>query len=251
MKCDLTGKVALVTGGAGGFGREIVQEFLLHGANVAITDLDLEAAKALKQELDLGGERTIAQRLEVSNSENVHQVFDEAMERFGTLDILVNCAGITKRMEPLNYPEAVFDKIIAVNLKGSFLCAQAAARVMAKKGYGKIINFASVGGVMGLPNTVAYCASKGGIVNMTRALAIDLAQYQISVNCIAPCSAQTKISESVYSNPEEYNWFMSRIPMGRKCQPSDVAYATLFLAAPESDFITGHTLPVDGGWLCI
>jgi NAD(P)-dependent dehydrogenase (short-subunit alcohol dehydrogenase family) len=105
--------------------------------------------------------------------------------------------------------------------------------------------------MMGLPNTVAYCASKGGVVNMTRALAIDLSQYKISVNGIAPCSADTKISRSVYGNPDELAWFMSRIPMGRKCEPIDVAWAALFLSSPESDFITGHIMPVDGGWLCV
>ncbi|MDR1508063.1 MAG: SDR family oxidoreductase [Synergistaceae bacterium] len=248
---DLSGKTALITGAAGGFGESMVELFLEHGANVTLADIDEKGSKELAEKFDPPKERTLVQYLDVTSSDSVKEALKTTEERFGSCEILINNAGITKRLEPLTYPEDVFDKIVAVNLKGTFLCSQAAANLMSKRGYGKIVNIASVGGMMGLPNTVAYCASKGGVVNMTRALAIDLAQYKISVNGIAPCSADTKISRSVYGNPDELAWFMSRIPMGRKCEPMDVAWAALFLSSPESDFITGHIMPVDGGWLCI
>jgi NAD(P)-dependent dehydrogenase (short-subunit alcohol dehydrogenase family) len=251
MRCDLSGETAFVTGAAGGFGEGIVREFLKNGANVVIADLDADGAKALAEDVDPRGERTLALALDVADSKGVRTAFDRTLEKFKTVEILVNSAGITKRMPFLDFPEETFDKIIEVNLKGTFLCAQAAAKIMVQKKYGKIINFTSVGGVAGLPNTVAYCASKGGVTNMTRGMAIDLAEHNISVNAIAPCSADTKISKTVYSNPEELKWFMSRIPLGRKCEVSDISNATLFLAARESDFITGHILHVDGGWLAI
>jgi NAD(P)-dependent dehydrogenase (short-subunit alcohol dehydrogenase family) len=248
---DLSGKTALITGAAGGFGESMVELFLDHGANVTLADIDEKGSKELAEKFDPSNKRTLVQYLDVTSSDSVREAFKMTEKRFGGCEILINNAGITKRLEPLAYPEEVFDKIVAVNLKGTFLCSQAAANLMSKRGYGKIVNIASVGGMMGLPNTIAYCASKGGVVNMTRALAIDLAQYKISVNGIAPCSADTKISRSVYGNPDELAWFMSRIPMGRKCEPADVAWAALFLSSPESDFITGHIMPVDGGWLCI
>jgi NAD(P)-dependent dehydrogenase (short-subunit alcohol dehydrogenase family) len=171
------------------------------------------------------------------------------VETFGAINILVNSAGITKRLPPLDFPEEDFDRIIAVNLKGTFLCCQAAARQMAQQGGGKIVNLTSIGGMVGLPNTVAYCASKGGVVQMTRALAIDLAPSRINVNAIAPSLANTPIATTVFQNQKTLDWFLSKVPLGRLCEPRDVSEAVLFLSSSASDFITGHVLAVDGGYL--
>lgn len=249
MVCDLTGKVALVTGAAGGLGRDMVIGLASSGAVVVIADIDVDSCNELLREVESIGGKAITKFLDVTDVYQVRETFDTVFSELGSFDILVNSAGITKRLEPLNYPIDVFNKIIDVNLRGSFYCCQAAANIMAKKKYGKIINIASVGGVVGLPNTVAYCASKGGVVNMTRALAIDLAQYKINVNAIAPALTKTKIATQVFSDENQLKWFMDRIPMGRLCSPQDVANMVVFLSSSQSDFVTGQIIGVDGGWV--
>ena len=246
---DLTGKIAIVTGGGSGLGREISFALAKSGARVVVADINPAAGRETAAQIEQLPGEALTFELDVADSRKVRELAQFVVERYGAIDILVNSAGITKRLPPLDFPEEDFDRIIAVNLKGTFLCCQAAARQMVKQAAGKIVNLTSIGGMAALPNTVAYCASKGGVVQMTRALAIDLAPHHINVNAIAPSLANTPIAETVFQNPKTLEWFLSKVPLGRLCEPRDVAEAVLFLSSPSSDFITGHVLAVDGGYL--
>ncbi len=248
MDLNLRGKVAVVTGANGGLGRAILKDLsdtgvFLVAADMRLDGLDEFAREARIADLD-------AKKLDATSSESVRSVFGGVAEARGGVDILVNCAGITFRHEPLEFPEEAFDRVMAVNVKGTFLCSQMAARLMKERGGGKIVNLASIGSYRAIPNTVAYCASKGAVANMTHALALDLAKYNIAVNAVAPSTVKTPlVEEAVFKDPETLKWMVERIPLGRLCQPRDVAQAVRFLVSPAADFITGHVLPVDGGWL--
>lgn len=249
MKIDLSGKVALVTGAAGGLGLKMVEKLREAGATVVATDVDPDAVREKLPQADAGG--VYFRRLDVTSRAEVRTVFRNAASECGRLDIVVNSAGITNRIPALEFPEDVFDKIVAVNLKGTFLCCQEGARIMAEQGKGgKLVNLVSIGGMAALPDTVAYCASKGGVVNMTRAFALDLAKHKINVNAIAPALSNTPIATQVFKNPDTLKWFLDRIPLGRLCEPEDIANAVVFLSSSAADFITGQVLAVDGGWLC-
>ncbi len=246
---DLSNKVVIVTGGGSGLGRDISLSMARAGASVAVADINGVAGQGTVDEIaGMQGEAILVQ-LDVANCRAVTEMCDAVVARLGAIHILVNSAGITKRLPPLEFPEEDFDRIIAVNLKGTFLCCQACARQMAKQGGGKIVNLTSIGGTVALPNTVAYCASKGGVVQMTRALALDLAPYKINVNAVAPSLANTPIAATVFQNEKTLEWFLSKVPLGRLCQPEDVSAAVLFLSSPASDFITGHIMAVDGGYV--
>jgi len=249
MGSGLENKIVVIAGGVGGLGREICMTFAKAGANVVIADINETEGLKIVDDIKQLSHKAIFFKMDVTNSSNVNEVFDKVANEYGSVDVLVNCAGITKRVAPLEFPEEDFDKIMAVNIKGTFLCCQAAGRYMAKHGGGKIVNIASVGGLVGLKNTVAYCTSKGAVVQMTKALALDLAQYKINVNAVAPALANTPIATPVMEDKATLDWFLSKIPLGRLCEPKDVAQAILFLSSPASDFITGHILSVDGGWV--
>ena len=245
---DIRGKVAVITGGAGGIGEVICRHFGEAGATVVVADMNEEKGAQIAQEISAAGGRAVFRNLDVTDSENVAAVFASAEEVFGTVDINVNCAGVTKRMDTLVFEEEAFDWIMKVNVKGTFLCAQAAARCMAKRKKGKIVNIASVGGLVGLKGTLGYTCSKGAVVQMTRTMALDLAEHNINVNSVAPALNRTAIAAPVINNPPVYKSFIDHIPLGRLCEPLDVANAIQFLCSPASDFITGQILPVDGGW---
>lgn len=248
MDLKLGGKVAVVTGGAGGLGREIAVALAEEDAFVVVTDLDEEGGESLTAEIRNKHLNAEFMAMDVTDSSSVHEMSEYVLDKQGTIDILINSAGITDRRPALDFPEEVFDRIIAVNLKGTFLCCQAVGRVMAANRRGKIVNFSSIGGTIGLRNTVAYCASKGGVVQLTRALAVDWAQYNIKVNAIAPGLNNTPIAKQVFRDKATYEWFLSKIPLGRLCEPREVADAALFLSSEVSDYITGHIMAVDGGW---
>lgn len=245
---ELNDKIAVVTGGAGGIGAVICKRLAEAGATIVLADLNEEAGRKTVEEIVSKGGQAVFMKLNVTDKANVQEVFREAENRYGRIDINVNCAGVTKRMDTLDFEEEAFRWIMNVNVTGVFLCAQAAAQCMVKTGKGKIVNIASVGGLVGLKGTIGYACSKGAVVQMIRTMALDLAEHNINVNGVAPALNRTAIAAPVINDPDTYQSFMDKIPLKRLCEPMDVACAIQFLCSSASDFITGQILPVDGGW---
>lgn len=246
---DLRGQVALVTGGVGGLGRPLAVGLAAAGATVAIADIALEHADAVLAEIAATGQKGLAFTLDVTNRAAVQTVTDELCAELGRIDILVNSHGVTKRLPAVEFPEDDWDRIIAVNLKGTFLCCQAVGRVMIAQGRGSIINFASIGGLVGLPTSVAYCASKGGVVQLTRTLGVEWAPLGVRVNAIAPSSFNTPMVQRVLdAEPAYRERVVSKIPSGRIAEPNEIVGTVIYLASAASSMVTGAILSVDGGY---
>ena len=246
---DLHGQVALVTGGVGGLGRPIAVGLAAAGATVAIADLILDQAEAVLAEIADTGQRGLALPVDVTSRSSVQTVTDRLMADFGRIDILVNSHGLTKRMPAVDFLEADWDQIIGVNLKGTFLCCQSVGRVMIAQARGSIINLASIGGLVGLPTSVAYCASKGGVVQLTRTLGVEWAPLGVRVNAIAPSSFNTPMVRRVLDvEPEYRERVVSKIPIGRIAESSEIVGTVIYLASAASSMVTGAILPVDGGY---
>ena len=238
-----TGKVAIITGAGHGIGRAIAKRFAAEGSRVVVNDV--RAAQAQEVAQALRGTDAFPYVADVSNKQQVDAMFDATLARFGTVDILINNAGLIDTARHfLEGDEAWWDRILAVNLKGVFLCSHRAAHIMARKGGGSIINMSSGGATKAHRGNVAYDASKGGIEAMTRAMALDLAPYGIRVNAVAPGLVRTyDIAD------EEINERAKVVPMGRYGIPEDLAGPTAFLASDDAAYITGVCLSVDGGML--
>ncbi len=244
---NLSGKRAIVTGGASGFGAGIVRRFVAEGAHVAIADLDLEAAQALAGEL---GGHALALRADVADGPSVSALFDTVLEAFGGVDILVNNAGMGHRPRPLEaLTESEFDRLMAVNTKSVYLTARLAVPLMKAAGGGAILNIASTGGVSPRPNLAWYNASKGWMIAATRAMAIELAPFQVRVNALNPVAGETPMLKTFMGEdtPEIRARFLASIPIGRFSTPADIAAAAAFLCSDEAGMITGVALEVDGG----
>ena len=248
MAGRLEGKVAIVTGGASGFGRGIAETFAREGARVLIADLDGDKALDVVRCI---GESAIAMRSDVTRREDVEAMVGNAVHVFGGLDILVNNAGYThKNQSLLTVSEAEFDRIYAVNVKAIYLATLAVVPVMEARGGGAIINTASTAGVRPRPGLTWYNGSKGAAIILTKSMAAELAPKRIRVNCINPVIGETGMLErfmGMPDTPENRAKFLATIPLGRMSRPSDIANAALFLAEPSSEFITGVSLEVDGG----
>ncbi len=253
----LEGKVAAVTGAGSGMGRAIAAGYAREGANVVVADLRLEAAQETVQEITGQGGDAIAVPTDVRDQGQAQAMVDTAVERFGGLDILVNNAGVAKIIPFLDTTNADWDFIFDVNCKGLLWCSQAAARRMIEQGRGgKIINLASQAGRRGEALVLAYCASKACVISMTQSMALALAPHKINVNGIAPGIVDTPLWVDIdrqfaqllgWEIGEPKRRFSESIPLGRIEQPEDVVGAAIFLASPESDYITQQTLNVDGG----
>ena len=250
---QLKDKVALITGANSGIGRAIATRFAQEGAHVAVNYLPVghNADDAQAEVDDFGktyGETGIAVAADVSQRDQVQKMFDDTVAQFGRVDIIVNNAGIEIKKAFLDVTDAEWNKVIAVNLYGSFVVAQIGARQMVEqKSGGKIVNISSVHEDIPFPGYTAYCASKGGMRMMMRNLAMELAQYQINVNNIAPGAIATPINQTVLDSPEAKAAAVSEIPWGRFGKPEEVANVALFLASDQSDYVTGSTYYVDGG----
>jgi len=246
----LDGAVAAITGAGSGIGRAIALALARVGAAVAAMDVKGESADEVAQEIRAAGGKAEAYLLDVTDEVAVDRCFAAIGERDRRLDVLVNSAGIAVRVPAVELPRADWDRVLAVNVTGSFLCARAAARVMLPKRRGSIINLASIMGFSGglYPNA-SYQTSKGAVVNMTRALAIEWAASGIRVNAIAPTFVRTGLALPVLQRPDYLAEIERNTPMGRVAEPEEIAAAALFLASPASSMVTGHTLPVDGGFL--
>ena len=240
----LQGKVAIITGAARGIGRETALLFAAEGAKVVICDL-LDEGEEVAEEIRSRGGEAIFYKLDVTDRDAVKRMVDAVVERYGRIDILVNNAGITRDAQFLKMTEEDWDKVIAVNLKGVFNVTQAVAPVMVAQGKGKIVNAASVVALYGNFGQTNYVASKAGVIGMTKVWARELGRKGINVNAVAPGFIQTEMTAKV---PEKVlQMVRERTPLGRLGTPRDVAYAYLFLASDESDYVNGAVLSVDGG----
>ena len=241
----LEGKVALVTGGARGIGREIALLFAKEGADVVICDVNLETASATQKEIEALGRRSMSFQTDVTLLKSIEEMVNLVLDNFKHLDILVNNAGITKDNLLLRMSEEDWDKVLAVNLKGVFNCTKAVSRSMIKQRYGKIVNIASIIGIMGNAGQANYAASKGGIISFTKSIARELASRHVNANAVAPGFIQTAMTDKL--TPQQRTAMLANIPLNRLGVPGDVAQACLFLASNEADYITGQTIVVDGG----
>jgi len=241
----LEGKAALITGGARGIGKMIAQRFISEGADIALCDINFEAAQSSAKELS-GGNGTIkAFSMNVADEENVNEAVKGVANEFGKIDILVNNAGITRDTLMLRMKTEDWNAVIAVNLTGVFNVSKAVVRLMVKARSGRIINIASVVGVIGNPGQVNYAASKAGIIGITKTMAKEFASRDITVNAIAPGYIRTEMTEHL--SQEAKDAFLRAIPLNRPGTPEDVAAVAAFLASDDASYITGQVICVDGG----
>ena len=247
----LSGKVALITGGGTGIGRACALEFAREGARVAVAGRRKELLSALAAEIYNNGGEALAVSCDVADAADVERALDLAVARFGRLDVVVNSAGLLLPGAADETSEAHFDQVLAVNLKGTFLVSRAALARLRKSGGGSIINLGSVLSLVGMQKRVAYAAAKGGVLQLTRAMALDHARENIRVNCICPAIVDTPLIDELASrhpDPQAFRRMRAeQLPMGRLGTPQDVAYLAVFLASDESTWLTGAALPLDGG----
>ena len=243
----LADKTVIVTGGAQGIGEACVRRFAREGAKVVIADVDDARGSALSRELG-----ALYVRCDVSDKSQVQTLITSTLAAHGGIDVLVNNAGIFKAADFLDVTEADFDLVLRVNLKGAFLVGQAVAREMAKAGSGSIVNMSSVNGVMAIPNIASYNVSKGGINQLTRAMALALVNWGIRVNAVAPGTIATELAnKAVLTSDEARQRILGRTPMKRLGTPEEIADAVAFLASDAASYITGEILTVDGGRMAL
>lgn len=245
----LNNKVAIVTGGGSGIGRGICLKFSKEGARVFVTDLVLDSAGLVAQEIKATGGEAWAVRADVTNLEDVNKSVAFAVAEAGGIEILVNCASAMRFRSLLDMKEAHWDGCVDSYLKGTFLYTQAVARqLVAQRRPGKIINIASINAFLPVPGLAAYCAAKAGVIMFTKVAALELARYGILVNAIAPGPVATPGTKGLFvDNERGREQFLAQMPIGRIGEPEDIARVALFLASPDSDFVTGHMLVADGG----
>lgn len=243
---DIKGKVALVTGGSRGIGKEVAKKLASFGANLIINYTSREeAALETKKEIEDFGVKCMVVKCDVSKSEEVNLMVDNVIKEFGQIDILVNNAGITRDGLLMRMKEEDFDKVIDINLKGVFNCTKAVSKPMMKKKFGKIINMSSVVGIVGNPGQANYCASKAGVIGFTKATAKELASRNININAIAPGFIDTDMTNVLSDDLK--NTMLKSIPKNEFGKPEDVANVVAFLASSMSRYVTGQVINVDGG----
>lgn len=241
----LENKVALITGGARGIGREIALLFAKEGADIVVWDINMQEAQKTVLDIEALGRRSSAGEVDVRDYKKVEEALNKILDKFTKVDILVNNAGITKDNLLLRMSEAEWDAVLNVNLKGTFNCIKAVSKVMLKQRSGKIINIASIIGIVGNAGQANYSASKAGIIALTKTAAKELARRNINVNAVAPGFIQTEMTSML---PEDLKQNMlKQIPLSKFGSPADVAQVCLFLASSEASYITGQTIVVDGG----
>ncbi|MFW6080442.1 MAG: SDR family NAD(P)-dependent oxidoreductase [Desulfosalsimonas sp.] len=245
---DLTGKTAVVTGSSKGLGETAALALAEAGADVAICGRKRNDIDRVVEKIRGLGRNCAGFELEVTSGKAVEKGADEILGYFGKVDILVNNAGTNHRVPVLEYPEEEWDRVININLKGYYLVARAFVPQMIERGWGKVINMSSILGSVGLENQLAYASSKGGVNQMTKVMAIEWAQKGVRVNAIAPTYFETEMVKQIAEDKERYNFIKERTPMGRWGRLEELGGIVIFLASHASDFITGQSILVDGGW---
>lgn len=247
IEIALTDKVAIITGGGRGIGKAIGNLFASAGARVVIVDIDADEIENTVGEIKTINSQVLGVKTDVSRQSEVEAMISTVLEKFGTVDILVNNAAIEYYIPLMRMREDGWDKTFDVNVKSYFLCAQSAGKIMLKKNSGSIINFASLAGFFADKYSGAYCSSKAAIIQLSRALAGELAHHNIRVNCIAPGMVKTRMAHAATKDEETFARYCRIIPMGRFAEPIEMAKVALFLASDLASYITGTTITVDGG----
>ena len=245
---DLTGKVAVVTGAGRGLGRSMALALAAAGADLVASARTATEIESLRDEVRDLGRRSEAITADCTREADAERLVSETVERLGRIDILVNNAGINIRKPVLELTPEEYRTVLATNLEGYFLCARAAGKYLTAQGSGKVINISSIMGRVALASQAAYASSKGAIEQLTKVLAIEWAPRNVQVNAIGPTYFETDLTRPLFEDEERHDFITSRTPMGRWGQPHELAGAVIFLASSASDYVTGHTLMVDGGW---
>jgi len=241
----LKDKVSIVTGGARGIGKAIALKLAKEGSNIAICDVNEEVLQAAKKEIESTGRQALTDKVDVTNLQDVQKFTQKVLDKFGKIDILINNAGITRDGLLVRMNDADWDAVLNVNLKGTFNCAKQVAKTMMKQRAGRIINIASIIGIVGNAGQANYAASKGGVIALTKSIAKELAARNVTVNAIAPGFIQTDMTDKL---PEDVkNSIMKQIPLNKLGTVEDVANVALFLVSDASSYITGQVVQVDGG----
>ena len=246
---DLTGKTAVVIGGTSGIGLALTRGLALAGANVIPTGRREDHVRAASAEITAMGRRSHSQTCDVTNTPSIEDLLKSVCAEFGSVQILVNCAGRTKKMPTIDFPESDWNDIMDTNLNGTMRACKVFGRHMIEKGYGRIINIGSISSMVGLFEVAAYCASKGAVALLTKTLAIEWAKHGVCVNAILPGVFRTELNTALLDGTERGREFLMRTPMKRFGKVEELAGAAVFLASDAASFVTGHLLVVDGGLL--
>ena len=254
MADRLRGKVALITGAASGIGAATAVLFAREGASVGLTDLTADSLEPLRAQLASAGATAMATAGDVTRRADAERLVGETVKRFGRVDVLINSAGVSARNAPPDWDwERVWDFVMAINMKGTFLMCKAVMDQMVKQGGGSIVNLSSIYGLVGRPRELGngldpYLHSKGGVAQLTRDMAVHFARERVRVNALCPGFVYTPLTRKLTDDPESRSFLEERHPMGRLGQPEEIAAAALFLASEDASFVTGVCLPVDGGY---
>ncbi len=243
---NFAGRTALVTGGASGIGFAVARQLAELGAKIALADVNLDGAKTAAGKLD--GAEVMVVEVDVRDPEDVANMVDAVVAKYGKLDILVHSAGVGIEKSFLETTAEEWQRVIDIDLTGTFYCAQAAARHMVKNGYGRIINLASTAGIRGGTGRTAYGAAKGGVIALTKVMAVELAAHGITANALAPGAIETELVARMHSD-ETRRVYRAGIPLDRYGTPDETAFCAVFLASEQGGYVTGHILGVDGGFL--
>lgn len=249
-KFSLEGQTALITGAGRGIGKGLAMALARAGANIVVVDIVEENAEKTAELLGAMGVKAYPYVADLSKPHRIKDYVKEILESCGRIDILINNAGIQVRKPALEFTLEEWNNVLTIHLTASFAMAQAVVPGMIERGGGKIVNIASINGVIAVPNTIAYSAAKSGLAGLTRAMAVEWSQFNIRTNAIGPGYCRTELTEKLFQDPKKSEWVMSRIPMRRLAEPeNDLGYVAVFLASEASAYINGQVIYVDGGWL--